>query len=135
MDIWIPILVLTLACAFGFWWKRNQGRVKSSKGPHNFISKPELGIDLGSRVTIVQFSSSFCSPCKATAAIINNLVKEMNDVAYVQIQSEQNIALIEKFDIKSTPTVIFFNGMGMEVGRASGTPSNEQVLSAIASVR
>jgi thiol-disulfide isomerase/thioredoxin len=135
MDIWIPILVLTLACAFGFWWRQNQGRLKSAKGPHNFISKSEIGIDLGSRVTIVQFSSSFCSPCKATAAIINSLIQDMSDVAYIQIQSEQNLALIEKFDIKSTPTVIFFNGMGMEVGRATGTPTNEQVLSAIASVR
>ena len=135
MDIWIPILVLAAASAFGFWWKQNQGRVKSAKGPHNFISKNEIGIELGSRVTIVQFSSSFCSPCKATAAIINNLIKDMNDVAYVQIQSEQNIPLIEKFDIKSTPTVIFFNGLGMEVGRATGTPTNDQVLAAIASVR
>ena len=59
----------------------------------------------------------------------------MDDVVYVQIQSEQNLPLIEKFDIKSTPTVIFFNGMGMEVGRAMGTPTNDQVLASIASVR
>ena len=102
---------------------------------HNFIGKSEIGIDLGDRVTIVQFSSAFCSPCKATAAIITNLIKEMNDVVYVQIKSEENLNLIEKFDIKSTPTVIFFNRMGMEVGRAVGTPTNQQVLAAIAAVR
>ena len=135
MDIWIPILVLLVASAFGFWWRQNQGRMKSARGPHNFISKSEIGVELGSRVTIVQFSSAFCSPCKATAAIIQNLVKDMDDVVYVQIQSEQNIPLIEKFDIKSTPTVIFFNGMGMEVGRAIGTPTTDQVLASIASVR
>ena len=135
MDIWIPILVLLVASAFGFWWRQNQGNMKSAKGPHNFINKNEIGVDLGSRVTIVQFSSAFCSPCKATAAIIKNLVKDMDDVVYVQIQSEQNLPLIEKFDIKSTPTVIFFNGMGMEVGRAMGTPTNDQVLASIASVR
>ena len=135
MDIWIPILVLLVASAFGFWWRQNQGRMKSAKGPHNFISKNEIGVDLGSRVTIVQFSSAFCSPCKATAAIIKNLVKDLDDVVYVQIQSEQNIPLIEKFDIRTTPTVIFFNGMGMEVGRAMGTPTNDQVLASIASVR
>ena len=135
MDIWIPILVLTLASAFGFWWKQNQGRVRSAKGPHNFITKNELGIDLGARVTIVQFSTAFCSPCKATATIIQNLVKDVNDVTYLQIQSEENLKLVEKFDIKSTPTVIFFNSQGMEVGRATGTPSNEHVLAAIASVR
>lgn len=135
MDIWIPILVLLLASAFGIWWQRNQGKLKRAKGPHNFITKSEIGTDLGQRVTIVQFSSAFCSPCKATAAIISALIKDMSDVTYVQIQSEENLALIEKFDIKSTPTVIFFNSFGMEVGRATGTPTNDQVLAAIASVR
>ncbi|MFM8922136.1 MAG: thioredoxin family protein [Candidatus Nanopelagicaceae bacterium] len=135
MDIWIPILVLLLASAFGIWWQRNQGKLKRAKGPHNFITKSEIETELGQRVTIVQFSSAFCSPCKATAAIISALIKDMSDVTYVQIQSEENLALIEKFDIKSTPTVIFFNSFGMEVGRATGTPTNDQVLAAIASVR
>ena len=59
----------------------------------------------------------------------------MSDVVYTQIKSEENLKLIEKFDIKSTPTVVFFNGHGMEVGRAVGTPTNDQVLAAISSVR
>lgn len=138
MNLWLPILVLALASAFGLWWRSKQGQFKKAeiaKAPHNFISKSEIGIDLGQRVTIMQFSSAFCSPCKATAQIITNLVKDMSDVVYTQIKSEENLKLIEKFDIKSTPTVVFFNGHGMEVGRAVGTPTNDQVLAAISSVR
>ena len=135
MNLWLPILVLALATGFGFWWRSNQGKFKNAKTTGSYISKAELGIDLASRVTIVQFSSAFCSPCKATAAIITNLVKDMDDVRFVQIKSEENLKLVEKYDIKSTPTVIFFNGHGMEVGRAMGTPTSQQVLASIAAVR
>ena len=135
MNIWLPILVLALAGAFGLWWRANQGKLKQTSGLHKFVSAQEIGIELGGRVTIVQFSSSFCSPCKATAQIITNLIKDMADVSYVQISSEDHLQLIEKFDIRSTPTVIFFNSHGMEVGRAVGTPTNQQVLVAISSVR
>ena len=83
----------------------------------------------------MQFSSSFCSPCKATAQIISHLVEGMDDVVYIQVASEENLKLVEKFDIKSTPTVIFFNRNGIEVGRAVGVPTKEQVIISINAVR
>jgi thiol-disulfide isomerase/thioredoxin len=135
VKIWLPILVLLLTSAFGIYWRKNQGKMKQTTQLHNFVSQDEIGVALGSRVTIMQFSSAFCSPCKATAAIITNLVKDMDDVRFVQIKSEENLKLVEKYDIKSTPTVIFFNGHGMEVGRAMGTPTSQQVLASIAAVR
>ena len=135
MNLWLPILVLALATGFGFWWRSKQGKFKNAKASGTYISKAELGIDLASRVTIVQFSSAFCSPCKATAAIITNLTKEISDVAYIQIKSEERLDLIEKFKIQSTPTVVLFDKSGLEVGRAVGTPTKEQVLASIAAVR
>ena len=138
MNLWLPILILALASAFGLWWRSKQGQFKkaaAASSPHKFVSNSEIGIELGQRVTILQFSSTFCSPCKATAQMITNLVKNMSDVVYMQIKSEENLQLIQKFDIKSTPTVVFFNGHGMEVGRAVGTPTNDQVLAAISAVR
>jgi thiol-disulfide isomerase/thioredoxin len=135
MNLWLPILVLALTSVFGFWWRKNQGEMKVTTTLHKFVTKEELGIPLGSRVTVLQFSSAFCSPCKATAQIISAQVADMEDVAYVQIKSEDNLKLVEKYDIKSTPTVIFFNSQAMEVGRAVGIPTKDQVLSSIAAVR
>jgi thiol-disulfide isomerase/thioredoxin len=135
VDLWLPIGVLVVASAFGFYWRSQQGKLKSPSKIHNFVTKDEIGIDLASRVTIVQFSSAFCSPCKATAQIISTLTKDMDDVKFVQIKSEENLQLVEKFDIKSTPTVIFFNTHAIEVGRAVGIPTSQQVLASIAAVR
>jgi len=92
-------------------------------------------MQLGKNVTLLQFSTAFCSPCKATAQIISHLVEGMDDVVYIQVASEENLKLVEKFDIKSTPTVIFFNRNGIEVGRAVGIPTKEQVIISINAVR
>jgi thiol-disulfide isomerase/thioredoxin len=135
VNLWAPLGVLLIASVFGFYWRSQQGKLKAPAQIHNFISSDEIGIELGSRVTIIQFSSAFCSPCKATAQIISTLIRDMDDVKFVQIKSEENLKLVEKFDIKSTPTVIFFNSHAMEVGRAVGIPTNQQVLASIAAVR
>ena len=135
MNLWLPIGILALTTVFGLYWRSQQGKLKVPAQIHNFISKDEIGIELGSRVTIIQFCSAFCSPCKATAQIISTLVRDMDDVKFGQIKSEENLKLVEKFDIKSTPTVIFFNSLAMEVGRAVGIPTNQQVLASIAAVR
>ena len=59
----------------------------------------------------------------------------MDDVVYIQVASEENLKLVEKFDVKSTPTVIFFSREGIEVGRAVGIPTKEQVIISINAVR
>jgi thiol-disulfide isomerase/thioredoxin len=137
MNLWLPIVVLLLASAFGFYWRSQQGKLKLNKSAEsaNNDLNSLINQELGKNVTLLQFSSSFCSPCKATAQIISHLVADMDDVVYIQVASEENLKLVEKFDIKSTPTVIFFNRDGIEVGRAVGVPTKEQVLISINTVR
>jgi thiol-disulfide isomerase/thioredoxin len=137
MNLWLPIVVLLLASAFGFYWRSQQGKLKLNKSAESVNNDLNslINQELGKNVTLLQFSSSFCSPCKATAQIISHLVADMDDVVYIQVASEENLKLVEKFDIKSTPTVIFFNRDGIEVGRAVGVPTKEQVLISINAVR
>jgi thiol-disulfide isomerase/thioredoxin len=129
-----PILiVLVLATAFGFRYRRMSGRVvvKSDMG---LITESMIGTALGSRVTLVQFSSAFCSPCRATRMLLEDVTAEINDVVYVEIDAEANLELVRQLDIRSTPTTLFVNRDGHEVGRASGAPKRDQVLSAISAI-
>jgi thiol-disulfide isomerase/thioredoxin len=129
-----PILiVLVLATAFGFRYRRMSGRVvvKSDKG---LITESMIGTALGSRVTLVQFSSAFCSPCRATRMLLEDVTADINDVVYVEIDAEANLELVRQLDIRSTPTTLFINRDGHEVGRASGAPKRDQVLSAISAI-
>ena len=102
--------------------------------PGNRLTAQILGEDLGSRATMVQFSSAFCAPCKATHALLSQMVIPMDDVKHIHIDAESHLELVRKLDIRSTPTTIFLNSDGIEVGRAAGTPKKEQVLAALSAI-
>jgi thiol-disulfide isomerase/thioredoxin len=130
------VVVLALAIAFGVWYTRNRGefrRKKTVNGPK--LDASVIGVGLGARVTMVQFSSAFCSPCRATKALLEDMVKTMPDVHYAHIDAEANLELVRKLDIRSTPTTLFLNSDGVEVGRAMGTPKRSQVLAAVNAIR
>ncbi len=128
--------MLALAIAFGVWYTRSRGEFRKKKtvnGPK--LDAGVIGVELGSRVTMVQFSSAFCSPCRATKALLEDMVKTMADVRYAHIDAESHLELVRKLDIRSTPTTLFLNSAGIEVGRAMGTPKRSQVLAAVNAIR
>jgi thiol-disulfide isomerase/thioredoxin len=130
------LVVLVLAIAFGVWYTRSRGefrRKKTVNGPK--LDAAVIGVELGSRVTMVQFSSAFCSPCRATKALLEDMVKTMPDVRYAHIDAESHLELVRKLDIRSTPTTLFLNASGVEVGRAMGTPKRSQVMAAVEAIR
>jgi thiol-disulfide isomerase/thioredoxin len=127
------VIVLVLASGFGFWHNRSRGKVvvKSDKG---LITSEMIGADLGTRVTLLQFSTVFCGPCRATRLLIQDVTANMSDVAHVEVDAEANLELVRKLDIRSTPTTLFLDARGHEIGRAMGAPKREQVLQAIAAI-
>ena len=58
----------------------------------------------------------------------------MSDVAHVEVDAEANLELVRKLDIRSTPTTLFLDARGHEIGRAMGAPKREQVLKAISAI-
>jgi thiol-disulfide isomerase/thioredoxin len=134
---YLPLLiVLVLASAYGFWWKRTRGAIRSNKAiPGHRLTPETLGEALGSRATMVQFSSAFCTPCRATHSLLSQMVLTLDDVKHIQVDAESHLELVRELDIRSTPTTLFINKDGVEVGRAAGTPKREQVLAALSNIR
>jgi thiol-disulfide isomerase/thioredoxin len=132
----IPLaIVLVAATGYGIWYRRTRGEFRKKKtvnGPK--LTAAIVGTELGSRATMVQFSSAFCTPCRATKVLLEDMVKTMPDVHYAHIDAESHLELVRKLDIRSTPTTLFLNGAGVEVGRAMGTPKRAQVQAAIAAI-
>ena len=133
MKTYIPlVIVLAIASAYGLWYQRSRGAIRTVKAvPGHRLGADVLGEALGSRATMVQFSSAFCAPCRATHTLLSQMVTAMADVKHVHIDAESHLELVRQLDIRSTPTTLFLNSEGVEVGRAAGTPKREQVLAAL----
>ena len=131
----LPILiVLALASAYGFWYQRSRGAIRDKERP-GIITAQMIGGALGSRASLVQFSSAFCTPCRATRALLENVVEDLEDVVHIDIDAEDHLELVRELNILSTPTTLILDSRGHEVGRAVGAPKREQVLNALAAIR
>lgn len=132
----LPILiVLGAATAYGLWYQKSRGKIQAKSVSGNGLTASVIGGDLGSRATLVQFSSAFCTPCRATRTLLENVVTDLSDVRHVEIDAETNLELVRMLDIRSTPTTLILNSSGVEVGRAVGAPKRDQVLAALAAIK
>jgi len=132
----LPILiVLGAATAYGLWYRKSRGKIQAKAVSGNGLTAAVIGGDLGSRATLVQFSSAFCTPCRATRTLLESVVTDLSDVRHVEIDAETNLELVRKLDIRSTPTTLILNSFGVEVGRAVGAPKRDQVLAALAAIK
>ncbi|MEN9324750.1 MAG: hypothetical protein RL414_504 [Actinomycetota bacterium] len=128
----VLVLVLLATTAFGLWYTKSRGVVKAHSAPA--ITTGELGTPMGSRMTLLQFSSAFCTPCRATRALLSDITKNLSDVKHIDIDAESHLDLVRKLKILSTPTTLILDKNGIEVGRAVGAPRRDQVIDAISPI-
>ncbi len=86
----------------------------------------------GERATLVQFSSAFCAPCRATRRILSDVAQVMPGAVHVEIDAEHHLELVRRLGVLRTPTTLVLDAAGAEVSRATGAPRKEQVLDALA---
>ena len=85
----------------------------------------------GERATLLQFSSAFCAPCRATRRVLGDVAAVALGVAHVEIDAESNLELVRRLNILKTPTTLVLDERGREVLRASGQPNKADVLRAL----
>jgi thiol-disulfide isomerase/thioredoxin len=135
--VWVLIGVLALTGGTALWWRRANGRLRPA--PHA-TDRPSLPRDLvdelvptpGERATLIQFSSAFCAPCRATRRILDDVVAVVPGVVHVEIDAESHLEAVRTLDVRRTPTVLVLDAQGRLVARASGQPRKEDVLGALA---
>ena len=126
------VLILGLTTVFGLRYRVKKGVIKEKKGSQ--ILESELGNKYGKRATVVIFSTTFCSECRAAKALISDVISTLSDISYIEVDAESNLELVRKVDIRSTPTTIFLDKAGFEIARATGAPKRDQLIKAIASL-
>jgi thioredoxin-related protein len=133
MESLLPLLLLiSLTSVIGLTLRAKKGVIK--KGSRLKISELEFGGKYGSRLTILQFSTTFCSECRTAKSIVKDVVKDSKDITYVEVDAESNLDLVRRVNIRSTPTTIFLDSKGFEIARAKGAPKRDQLIKAIKAI-
>ncbi|WP_439937244.1 TlpA family protein disulfide reductase [Nocardia sp. N13] len=148
---WIVVAAVVLAVGFGLWRAGTDGRFRGThavrqpteslveEGAPAPVTRPPgadlvaaAGETLGERATLLQFSSAFCAPCRATRRVLGEVTALVEGVTHVEIDAEHHLDATRAFGILRTPTTVVLDATGAEVTRATGAPSRDQVLTALA---
>ncbi|WP_435807470.1 TlpA family protein disulfide reductase [Streptomyces rochei] len=95
------------------------------------LGPADLGADLGARATLVQFSSAFCAPCRATRRVLAEVARMVPGVAHVEVDAEARLELVRSLGVLKTPTVFVLDAAGRIVRRAAGQPRKADVIAAL----
>ena len=96
------------------------------------VSAADVGGELGDRATLLQFSSAFCAPCRATRRTLAEVEGMVDGVRHVELDAEKHLELVRRLDILRTPTTLVLDSTGAIVKRASGAPRKPDVIAALA---
>ena len=133
--ILVLLAVLVVSTAYGLVARRRNGQVREHQvDTAERLSADAIGADLGDRATLLQFSSAFCAPCRATRVILADVAATTDGVTHVEVDAESHLDLVRRLGILSTPTTLVLDGEGRVRGRATGQPRREQVLDSLASI-
>ncbi|MDX6312546.1 MAG: hypothetical protein QOF84_5000 [Streptomyces sp.] len=128
----VCVVVLAASGVFGLLHQRRQGRIRvRAKDSAERLTAAEIGGPLGERATLVQFSSAFCSPCRATRRTLGEVAEMVDGVRHVEIDAEEHLDLVRRLAILKTPTVLVLDGDGAVVRRAAGQPRKADVIAAL----
>jgi thioredoxin 1 len=68
---------------------------------------------------LVQYTATWCGPCRALTPRLSNLSNKYSDVTFVKVDIEQNMDSARELNITTVPTVMIYNGTTL-VNRSVG---------------
>ena len=124
--------IAALLAEFSVWRHLADGRMRAAArvdAPR--LTPAEVGGELGDKATLVQFTSAFCAPCRATRRILGEVADMVPGVKHVDLDVEHHLDLARELNISRTPTVLVLDADGAIVRRASGQPRKADVIAAL----
>ena len=141
-------VAVVLALGFGLWRAATDGRFRGTHRVRqqadatpsvapveatatSLLAGTPYDGQLGERATLLQFSTAFCAPCRATRRVLDDVARIVPGVAHVEVDAEHHLDLVRRLGILRTPTTLVLDPQGREVSRAAGAPSKQAVIASL----
>lgn len=142
---WVLIVAVVGAVAFGLYRALTDGRFRGTHAVRGATAVEEptaesvlagtpWEAELGSRATLLQFSSAFCAPCRVTRRILADVAETVPGVVHLEVDAEQHLDVVRRLGILRTPTTLVLDAAGVERTRAAGAPTKPKVIAVIAAL-
>ena len=134
----VVLVAALLATGAAAWWLRARSGAVRRPGPEREDGMDEAAVlaGLGVRpeeadLTVVQFSTAFCAPCRATRARLQQLRATRPGLAYVHVDAESHLDAVRALDVRRTPTLFYLDRTGALIGRSSGAPRPDELTALV----
>ena len=87
---------------------------------------------LGKEITLLQFSSNFCSSCKQTSVLLETVEKSREGLLHIDLDITNRLDLAKRYGILQTPTILVLNSRGVVISRIVGAPKQSTIETEIA---
>jgi thiol-disulfide isomerase/thioredoxin len=130
------VLAALAVTAVASWWLRaRNGAVRASGDGVAATANPvfeRLGVrPADADLTVVQFSTAFCGPCRATKARLQQLQATRPGLAVVHVDAESHLDEVRELDVRRTPTLFYLGSDGQVIGRSSGAPRPDELTALV----
>ena len=83
------------------------------------------------RGLVLDFWGTWCQPCRSLRPHLETLALDYDDEwRIVAVHVESNVDLVEAFDVRATPTLVYLRG-GIEIHRSAGAITPSGIVAAL----
>jgi len=124
--------LLVLAAAIGVVLRVLDGRRRG--GGHLRFDPADAAAELGSRATLVQFSTEMCARCPQVRRMLGSIAQDGEGLAHVEVDLTHRPDLSSRYRVLQTPTTFLVDGGGVVRARFNGVPHRHALAEALAAV-
>jgi len=80
------------------------------------------------QLVVIDFTASWCGPCKAIAPLYKELSDEFDDVVFLKVDVDENPETAGKYSVSAMPTFVFIKGGVVEDRLMGANPAKLREL-------
>ncbi|GAA2635920.1 thioredoxin family protein [Dactylosporangium fulvum] len=126
----VVLAVLAAATVAGLVYRARYGRLRAAQGD----LPPGLLPPARDTVTLLQFSSATCAPCRRVRAVCADLAGGLDGVRHVELDADEHLDAVRELGIWRLPTLLVVDRSGRVATRTVGVPDQAALRATVTEV-